>query len=264
VGKNSTIEWCDHTFNPWIGCQKVSEGCDLCYAERMNKLYKWNGGEWGPHAPRKRTSHGYWLQPLRWAKQAGDRRPRVFCSSLADWLDNQVPQEWRGDLAATIAATPELDWLLLTKRIENFNRLAPWPRHQVPENVWIGTTCENQQHFNRRWRYLSAISARIRFISYEPALSPLLLGEALPDWIICGGEDGASARVMDPLWARDLRNECASKGIAFFMKQMTSNKPIPADLFVREFPSAIRNAAGSRRKTQDISDTARALAKSSC
>jgi Protein of unknown function (DUF5131) len=124
-GQEQLIEWCHHTFNPWIGCQKVSEGCDLCYAERMNKFYKWNGGEWGPHAPRKRTSDAYWLQPLRWAKQAGDQRPRVFCASLADWLDNQAPQEWRVELAATIAATPELDWLLLTKRIENFDRLAP-------------------------------------------------------------------------------------------------------------------------------------------
>jgi len=139
----------------------------------------------------------------------------------------------------------ELDCILLTKRIENFDRLAPWPRHQVPENVWIGTTCESQEHFNRRWRYLSAIPARIRFISYEPVLSPLRLGEAHPDWIICGGEDGAGARVMDPRWARDLRDECASKGIAFFMKQMTRKKPIPADLFVREFPSAIRSAAAA-------------------
>src|SRR5262249_31253351 len=145
VGKNSTIEWCDHTFNPWIGCQKVSEGCDLCYAERMNKFYKWNGGEWGPHAPRKRTSDRYWLQPLQWAKQAGDLRPRTFCSSLADWLDNQAPQEWRVDLAATIAATPELDWLLLTKRIENFDHpgrgiKGPRKSGSVPRARTIGTS----------------------------------------------------------------------------------------------------------------------------
>jgi len=97
----------------------------------------------------------------------------------------------------------------------------------VPENVWIGTTCENHQHFNRRWGYLSTIPARIRFTSHEPALSPLQFAEAHPDLIICGGEDGAGARVMDPLWACELRKECASKGISFFMKQMTRSKPIP-------------------------------------
>jgi protein gp37 len=203
----------------------------------MNRYYKWNGGEWGPHAPRTRTSSSYWRQPSRWARHTEGHRPRVFCASLADWLDNQVPQEWRLDLAKTIAATPQLDWMLLTKRIENFDRLAPWSRHAVPENVWIGTTCENQQHFDRRWRHLSGIRTRVRFVSYEPALSPLTFAEAHPDWVICGGEDGSGARRMDPQWARDLRDECAAKGIAFFLKQMTGKKAIPADLLVRQFPA---------------------------
>jgi protein gp37 len=237
VGKNSAIEWCDHTFNPWIGCQKVTEGCDRCYAERMNKYYKWNGGEWGPHAPRTRTSASYWRQPIRWAKRTEGHRPRVFCASLADWLDNQAPQEWRLQLAETIAATPQLDWMLLTKRIENFDRLAPWTRNDVPENVWIGTTCENQEYFDRRWRYLSGIHTRVRFVSYEPALSSLTFGNARPHWVVCGGEDGSGARMMDPQWARDLRDECAAKGIAFFLKQMTAKKAIPADLMVRQFPA---------------------------
>jgi protein gp37 len=240
VGEHSRIEWCDHTFNPWIGCQKVSDGCDRCYAERMNKYYKWNGGEWGPHAPRTRTSVANWRLPLRWAKQAQGRRPRVFCASLADWLDNQVPREWRLALAETIAKTPQLDWVLLTKRIENFDRLAPWPRDRVPENVWLGVTGETQEHFDRRWRYLSQIQARIRFVSYEPALGPLTFRSTHPDWVICGGEDGAGARLMDPEWARALRDECAVKGIAFFMKQMTSKKLIPADLFVRQSPACTR------------------------
>jgi protein gp37 len=248
MGEHSTIEWCDHTFNPWIGCQKVSPGCDRCYAERMNKFYKWNGGEWGPHAPRKRTTAGYWRMPLHWAKRANGRgrRPRVFCASLADWLDNQAPQEWRLDLAETIAATPQLDWLLLTKRIENFDRLAPWSHDKVPNNVWIGITGENQEHFDRRWRYLSKIEARVRFVSYEPALGPLTFGKARPDWVICGGEDGSGARPMEPQWACDLRAECAESGIAFFMKQMTRKAPIPDDLLVRQFPARASTVAERR------------------
>src|SRR6202011_6098128 len=74
MGEDSKIQWCDHTFNPWIGCQKVSPGCDHCYAERQNAHRKWNGGTWGPHAPRKRTSQATWRNPLRWAKQANGHR----------------------------------------------------------------------------------------------------------------------------------------------------------------------------------------------
>src|SRR6516165_2368764 len=146
MGADSKIEWTTHTFNPWIGCQHISPGCDHCYAEAQNTFRKWTAdGDWGPHAERHRTSTGYWRQPFRWVKAANGTHPRVFCASLADWLDNQAPQQWRLDLAALIAATPELDWLLLTKRIEQFDRLAPWSRHTVPNNVWIGVTCENQE-----------------------------------------------------------------------------------------------------------------------
>src|SRR6201984_1780832 len=101
--------------------------------------------QWGPHGDRLRTSDANWKQPSRWAKAArgSGERPRIFCASLADWLDNKAPQEWRVDFAALIAATPELDWLLLTKRPENYNKLAPWK--ETPPNVWLGVTGENQE-----------------------------------------------------------------------------------------------------------------------
>jgi protein gp37 len=108
------------------------------------------------------------------------KRARVFCASLADWLDNKVPRSWRDDLAQIIHDTPNLDWLMLTKRIENFDKLAPWQRHDVPSHVWIGVTCENQEWFDRRYKYLDDIDA-IRFISYEPALGPLKIGAARPE-----------------------------------------------------------------------------------
>ena len=246
MAKNSKIEWCDHTFNWWTGCQKVSKGCDLCYAERMNKFYKWNGGEWGPHAPRKRTSPANWRLPYRWAKLANGTRPRVFSASLSDWLDNQVPDEWREDMASIIQGTPELDWLLLTKRPENFKKHAPasWRTNGLPSNVWLGTTCEDQEYFDRRWPIFAEIPAAVRFISYEPALSPLRLPVAgksmLPDWIICGGETGRGSRYMEPAWATQLLQQCRDREIAFFMKQMTDRKPIPQELLVREFPTSQR------------------------
>jgi protein gp37 len=236
--ENSSIEWTDHTFNPWLGCQKVSPGCDHCYAETiMDKRF--HRVEWGPRGERVLDSDAYWTAPLRWnanAKATG-KRPKVFCASSADWLDNKVPQEWRVRLGDLIRGTPDLDWLLLTKRIENYDRLAPW-RGFLP-NVWLGVTCESQPYFDRRWPILSDISAVIHFVSYEPALGPLSVVtpvHGFPDWIICGGETGKDARYMKPEWARGLRDECQEYGISFFMKQMTLKAEIPRDLLVRNFP----------------------------
>lgn len=253
MGENSKIEWCDHTFNPWIGCQKVSPGCDNCYAEAMMD-FRWGKVKWGPGERRKRTSPANWRKPLAWARDANGTRPRVFCASLADWLDNQVPQQWRIDLAWLIHKTPQLDWLLLTKRIENFSRLSPWPLPDTfygqipfPLNVWLGVTAEDQLHYDKRWAILERIPATVRFVSYEPALGPLHINEwdgtwpdetfaQLPDWIICGGESGPRARMMNPDWARVVLDDCASAAVPFFMKQMTGKAPIPSDLLVRQFP----------------------------
>lgn len=238
MAENSKIEWTDHTFNPWIGCQKVSPGCDHCYAEAMMD-HRLGRVQWGPHGERLRTSVANWRKPLQWAKAAtGGVRQRVFCASLADWLDNQVPDQWRWDLAELIQQTPQLDWLLLTKRIETFDKRAPWSKTAIPANVWIGMTAEDQDHYDRRWPYLDAVHAPVRFVSYEPALGPLRIGRTRPSWIICGGESGRGARTMHPQWARDLKAECEAVRVPFFMKQMTGKTPIPDDLLRRDFPLA--------------------------
>lgn len=243
MGEFSKIEWTDHTFNPWIGCQKVSAGCDNCYAEAMMDR-RYGRVKWGPHGERVRTAPANWRKPYQWDKaaKAMSVRHRVFCASLADWLDNKAPQQWREDLAVVIEETPHLDWLLLTKRPENFDRLAPWRSDALPPNVWLGVTCEDQERYNRRWPVLSEIRAAVRFISYEPAIGPLEPW-GRPDWIICGGESGPGARYMPPEWARDVMAYCASDGIAFFMKQMSGKKPIPIGLLVREFPGPQLTAA---------------------
>lgn len=248
MGATTEIAWCDSTFNPWIGCQKVSAGCDNCYAETlMDKRY--HRVQWGPHGERVRTSATNWRNPVMWNKRWKEfrdregRRQRVFCSSLADVFDNAVPQEWRTDLFDLIRATPNLDWLLLTKRPENAAKMIvnsvgylagwPWP------NVWLGTTCEDQAAYDRRWPILRDTPAKVRFISYEPAIGPLELPAndgRHPDWIICGGESGNGYRDMPEEWADSIRYECGVAGVAFFMKQMAGKKPIPYRLQVREFP----------------------------
>lgn len=243
MAENSKIEWTHHTFNPWVGCTKISPACDHCYAEgwakRAGSPELWKG-------ERRRTTAANWRQPIIWDRRAAEAgtRARVFCASLADVWDNQVPHEWRIDLFALIRATPNLDWLLLTKRPQNIAKMLPiatvdfspfpWP------NVWLGTTAEDQAHYDQRWGHLSKIPAAVRFISYEPALGPLKLinHRYLPDWLICGGESGGNARTMDPAWARAIRDECAELNVEFFFKQMTKKALIPDDLMVRQFPDA--------------------------
>jgi protein gp37 len=237
MAENSKIEWTDHTFNPWIGCQNVSPGCDHCYAEVMMD-HRYGRVKWGPHGERVRTSPGNWRKPLQWAKAANGNRPRVFCASLADVFDNKAPEGARADLFGLIRQTPQLDWLLLTKRPQNIAKMLPGDWGVGYANVWLGTTCEDQKHYDTRWPMLASVPAAVRFISYEPAIGPLDYVWGRPDWIICGGESGPGARYMEPSWAETVRDQCAASGISFFMKQMTGKKPVPAHLMVRQWPKA--------------------------
>ncbi len=209
MSENSKIEWCDHTFNPWEGCQKIGRGCDNCYAEARNARF--GGGiavNWGHGAPRRRTSPANWRKPLAWNAAHADffsthgRRQRVFCASLADVFDNAIPTRWRQDLMSLIARTPNLDWLLLTKRIGNAARmledssqhdglLMDASDHYRPlPNVWIGATVVNQEEADRDIPKLLDTPARIRFLSMEPLLGPVNL--RLPTRIWTNSAGGAT------------------------------------------------------------------------
>ena len=246
MGEVTGIAWTDHTFNGWVGCQKVSPGCDHCYAEAMMD-HRYGKVKWGPHGKRKRTSEANWKLPYRWERQAvkAKERRRVFTASLADVFDNKAPEGAREDLFKMIRQTPTLDWQLLTKRPENIAKMLPPDWGDGYDNVWLGTTAEDQEHYDRRWSVLRRTPAVVRFISYEPALGPLKLAGhwSRPDWIICGGESGSKARYMEPQWAYDVRDQCQQMGIAFFMKQMTKMAAIPDDLLIREFPVPLRRWA---------------------
>lgn len=244
MAENSKIEWTDHTFNPWIGCTKISPACDHCYAEAMMD-HRYGRVQWGVGNDRARTSPANWKLPYRWNRQAeaDSARPFVFCASLADVFDNEVDPLWRRDLFALIASTPSLVWLLLTKRIGNVVAMTdPMKRNPLlPGNVALGATFANQEEYDRD-RMKLAEAARccaplFTFASFEPMLGRVVLDKNAPDWIICGGESGREARYMHPDWARYLRDFCAEHGRAFFMKQMTGKKPIPDDLMIRQFPA---------------------------
>ena len=246
------IAWTDSTFNPWIGCTKVGPGCDHCYAEALDKRHRWQGDtHWGPGKPRMRTSAANWKKPLQWNEKAkASGKPwRVFCASLADVLDNEVPDDWRGDLWRLIRATPALDWLLLTKRIGNMAKMHPGGHYP---NVWIGATIVNQEEADRDMPKLLAVQGFAkRFVSYEPALGPVDWSKYPGiDWIIVGGEStqGAPARSFWVSWAEDTIEQARTIGAAPFVKQLGSRlglkdragaDPIewPPAVRVREFPT---------------------------
>ncbi len=222
MAENSKIEWTDHTFNPWIGCQKISDACDNCYAKAWDQRFK--GDRWGPHAKRKLTSKSTWYQPIKWNKQAinDGTRKKVFCASLADVFDNHISilPGWRKDLWELIKATPALDWQLLTKRPQNIEIYLPddWGPDGY-ENVWLGITAENQLEYKRRWKALSYIKCKIKFFSCEPLLGGIIFNSDLhPDWIIIGGESGSKARPMNPQWADDIVLQCKEFNIPLFFK----------------------------------------------
>jgi len=236
---NTKIEWATHTFNPWLGCTNVSPACDNCYAEdMMDKRY--GRVKWGAGQPRVRTAPGTWLQPIRWnrdAELAGRTDITVFCLSLGDIWDNEVPQQWRQDLFALIRKTPHLTWLLLSKRIGNAINMVDG---RLPGNCALGATMANQQEWDRDASKLAkagkVLGAKFTFASVEPMLGPISTWLNTPNWIIVGGESGAHAREMNPDWARSVREQCRTNGARFFFKQMTRKAPIPDDLLIRERP----------------------------
>lgn len=226
--RNSAIEWTHHTFNPWIGCTQVSPACDHCYAMVMMD-HRYQRVEWGAGKPRVRTTVDYWKQPLRWHRKAlaAGVRERVFRASLADVFDGESPETlnaWRADLWRLIEATPQLDWLLLTKRPGNVSRMVPWGA-DWPRNVWIGTSVENEDWARRRLPVLSELPAPVRFVSAEPLLGDFDLGGYRVDWLIAGGESGHGCRPLDPAHVRSLRDQCQQRGIAFFFKQWGGRTP---------------------------------------
>jgi protein gp37 len=289
MAENSKIEWTDHTFNPWIGCTRVSPGCVHCYAETL--AARFGKAEWGPLAKRVKTSAAYWKKPLKWndadwwgcaacgwrgAFKAtiaagtvhvcptceGDIEPtraRVFCASLADvFEENAQVADWRGELFQLIERTPNLDWLILTKRPEKIFSLGTDAVGEVFDNwmarnpqVWLGTSVESADLYERRVKPLLDVYASVHFLSVEPMLTPppappkMTFGEGRQriDWVICGGESGAGCRPMEIEWARELLRYCRMGRVKFFMKQLGGHprkrdrlEDFPEDLRVREYP----------------------------
>jgi len=231
---DSEISWTDNTWNPWIGCTRVSAECDRCYAASTDARYGYTPHGWGRGKPRKLTSAQNWSLPIRWNREAGidGIRRKVFCASLADVFDTEVPDEWRARLFELIDSTPQLDWQLLTKRANQIRpaleKIGVWKKLPLP-NVWLGFSAGNQKFFDLRWPLVREVPALVRFVSYEPALGPLRLPLDVRGnlhWLIAGGETSMrrnESRHMEPDWARSVRSQCHHLGVAFWFKQ-TGNR----------------------------------------
>ncbi len=231
MSANTKIEWARDTFNIVHGCAKISEGCKFCYAADHDARHLYTKVDhWGAHSPRMKLSASYWLEPYAWNKLAEKegRKHTVFCSSMADVFEDHpdLPSE-REKLWPMIEQTPNLFWLLLTKRPENVMKMVPdrWQR-KFPDNIWMMATAENQARFEERFPVLKEIPASILGLSCEPLLSPINFGNAFAGiaptrlWIIGGGESGSKlVRPTKYEWFTGLRDQCQERGIAFFFKQ---------------------------------------------
>lgn len=236
MGKDSKIEWCHHTVNLWWGCAKVSAACAHCYAETLAKLFSQGKATWGPGGAR-------WIRWKRALEEVEDLhaaalkrgvRERVFVNSMSDTFEDRADlDEARLAFFVEVTRFPNLDFLLLTKRPENVERMVPmsWLSGEWPANVWWGVTVENQDTADKRIPILLRSSAPVKFLSCEPLLGGVdLLGvthlamrpfgcDDGINWVIVGGESGGGARPMHPAWARILRDQCATAGVPFFFKQ---------------------------------------------
>ncbi len=233
----TNVSWCDSTFNGWIGCDKVSPGCDFCYAEvstpsRTMKIH------WGPKEPRSRTSDGNWAHPRRWESTheaffaEHGRRRRVFCASLSDVFDRHVDAQWRADLWRLIRETPHLDWLVLTKRVGNVPSMLPEDWGSGYPNVWLGITVVNQEEVLRDIPKLMRVPAQLRWLSLEPLIAevdilrvPTSSAERLPGWWVVGGGSGRDKRVMEPRWVRSIQRQAKKARAVFYFKQWGGSGP---------------------------------------
>jgi protein gp37 len=262
----SKIEWLarpgtiPESWNPIGGCSPVSEGCRNCYAARMARRLQRH------QRYASTTDKNGWTgqinldweeleRPYRW------RKPRtVFVCSMSDLFHHAVSFDFQRKLLDIISCVSlrQHTFLILTKRADYMDGVIHWwsrctgMERRLPPNVWLGVTAENQRRADERIPALLEVPAAVHFVSMEPLLEPIDLGEHLPgwdvssefdliewdglSWVIAGGETGPGARLMQPDWARAILAQCREHSVPFFLKQMSNRAPIPDDLLVREWP----------------------------
>ncbi len=227
MADGTSIEWTEATWNPTTGCDKVSVGCDNCYALTLSKRLKAMGAEKYQNDGDPRTSGpGFGvsvhpdslLTPLTW------RQPKVvFVNSMSDLFHARVPFDFVRQVFTVIARTPQHTYQVLTKRSTRLRKVAD--RLDWPDNLWIGVSVENEDAMSRI-DDLRQVPAAVRFLSCEPLLGPLpRINLDRIDWLIAGGESGPNHRPVQSEWVTDLRDACQKAGVPFFFKQWGGRTP---------------------------------------
>lgn len=220
---NTKIEWCERSWNPITGCSKISEGCKHCYAERMSKRLAGRCG-YDKDEPFKVALHpDKFDDPLRWKKPS-----KIFVCSMGDLFHEDVGFDVIRRIWAVMTTARQHTYMILTKRPERMKQFYEWMQKQefkvetAWDNIWLGVTAENQQRADERIPILLQIPAAKRFVSVEPMLGEIDITKYLTqlDWVICGCESGPNRRTCQTEWIRDLKNQCISVGVPFFLKQM--------------------------------------------
>ena len=223
----TSIEWTEVTWNPTTGCDRISAGCDNCYALILAKRLRamgatkyQNDGDPRTSGPGFRiTTHPHTLlEPLSW------RTPRtVFVNSMSDLFHAKVPISFVKDIFDVITETPQHTYQILTKRSLRLRKMAD--KLSWPENLWMGVSVEDSRVISRV-DHLREVPASVRFLSCEPLLGPLdMMDLSGINWVIAGGESGPHYRPMDVNWARGLRDSCVEEGVPFFFKQWGGRTP---------------------------------------
>lgn len=227
MGDRSAIEWTEVTWNPTTGCDKISPGCDNCYALTLAKRLKAMGAVKYQRDGDPRTSGpGFGvtvhsealLLPYSW------RTPKlVFVNSMSDLFHARVPVAFIQDVLAVMAATPQHTYQVLTKRARRLRRISD--RLEIPPNAWIGVSVESADQLDRV-EDLRGVDAAVRFLSCEPLLGPLTgLDLSGIHWVIAGGESGPRHRPVEREWIEEIRDACALASVPFFFKQWGGRTP---------------------------------------
>lgn len=212
MATNSKIEWTETTWNPVTGCDKISQGCKFCYAERLAKRLKAMGNPRYKNGFRVTLHEDLITLPLKW------RQPRViFVNSMSDLFHDKVPFSFIEKVFQTMEETPQHIYQILTKRSSRLREMArdlSWPA-----NVWMGVSVEDERVANRIDDLLQ-VRAKTRFLSCEPLIGPLdsLMLDGI-HWVIVGGESGPGARLMRQEWVTSILKQCRNSGVPFFFKQ---------------------------------------------
>lgn len=213
MATNSRIEWTEQTWNPTVGCTKISPGCKNCYAEVMARRLQAIGVHGYENGFRLTLARGRLGEPLE------RRKPTIyFVNSMSDLFHEKVPFEYVRRIFDVMAHAPQHTFQVLTKRA---GRMAEFCRSvTLPANVWLGVSVENRKHGLPRIPVLRGIDAEVRFLSVEPLLEDLgnfdLSGI---HWVIVGGESGKKARPMKPEWVENVKSQCDDANVAFFFEQ---------------------------------------------